>query len=81
MDVTPGDVTALISGISDDHRITPAVGSARRTDGRPADLRNPVHYPVTAVCAECGREIWCKAAMFAEWQHVTTGDSTTGGRR
>jgi hypothetical protein len=53
------------------HRITPKRGSARRVrDGRPADLRNPAHYPVTAVCLVCGQPIRCERWLRAEWRHI-----------
>lgn len=55
---------------SDGHTITPRLGSARQTNGHPADLLAPWHYPVTATCRECGREIWCKRYMHADWHHM-----------
>lgn len=61
-----------------DHRITPAEGSARRADGRPADLLNPLHYPVTAVCLECGRPIHEERYMFSDWEHVYEDDDPGG---
>ena len=54
----------------DDHRITPQLGSARRLDGTPADLRNPVSYPVLATCRECGRPVRCERYLFGEWEHL-----------
>jgi hypothetical protein len=54
----------------DNHQITPAEGSGRRLDGRPADLLNPLHYPILATCARCGRTVRCERYMFADWEHL-----------
>jgi hypothetical protein len=74
--LTPAEVTAIIGMIGpDDHAITPVAGSARRArDGQPADLRNPAHYPVVAVCLACGGAIFCERMMFCEWRHDTAED-------
>ena len=54
-----------------DHRIEPARGTARRVrDGKPADLPDSRHYPVTARCATCGRDIRLERLMFADWFHL-----------
>ena len=42
------------------HDITPVKGSARQLDGTPADLTRPSHYPIEALCLECGRPIRCE---------------------
>ena len=53
------------------HEAIPERRSARRVrDGQPADLRNPAHYPVTAVCQVCGRRIRCERWLRAEWYHL-----------
>jgi len=69
------DVTATTASIADDHRITPAEGSAHRADGRPADLLNPLDYPVTAVCLACGRPIRVERMMYSEWKHTGMGET------
>lgn len=56
--------------IYDDHTITPAEGSARRLDGRPADLLNPLTYPVLAVCARCGRTVRLERYFYSDWEHL-----------
>ncbi len=56
------------------HEIIPRPGTARRADGSLADLRNPLHYPVTAACDRCGREIRCNRYLTGEWRHVCGGD-------
>jgi hypothetical protein len=53
-----------------EHEIIPEPGMARRVRDQPADLRNPVHYPVTAVCKTCGQPIRCERHYLAEWRHV-----------
>ncbi len=71
VELTPADVTSLTSSISDDHRITPRLGSARRvSDGSPADLTSPLDYPVTAICLVCGRAIRCERYMSSDWEHT-----------
>ena len=64
-------VTAFNTG----HETIPEPGTARRIrDGQPADLRNPAHYPVTAVCVVCKRPVRCQRWLLAEWVH--TGPET-----
>ncbi len=52
------------------HDITPLEGSARRLDGQPADLTRPTHYPVEAICAECGQPVRCERWFLSEWRHI-----------
>ncbi len=61
-----------------DHEILPVPDSCYRTGagnaaGTPADLLNPLHYPVEAVCSGCGRGITCRVYMSgadgSEWAH------------
>jgi hypothetical protein len=59
--------------VTDDHEIIPGPGSARRVrDGQPADLKNPLHYPVVAVCLNCGQLIRTERWLLSEWRHVET---------
>jgi hypothetical protein len=61
----------MLACVTDDHGIVPRKGSARRVrNGQPADLRNPAHYPVTAVCQVCRRRIHCERWLRAEWYHL-----------
>lgn len=58
------------------HEIMPVADSAYvigpEFAGRPADLRNALHYPVEAVC-RCGRRIVCGRMLLigpeGEWRH------------
>lgn len=54
------------------HEMVPVKGTARSTGGanrgRPADLLNPLHYPVEAQCP-CGRPIRAED-FYADWQHA-----------
>ena len=52
------------------HEPFPEPGTARRANGEPADLAVPSHYPVTAACRECGREIWRRSLLLHAWQHM-----------
>jgi hypothetical protein len=62
----------VLLGISlGDHEIVPEPASARRVrDGEPADLNNPLHYPVTAICLVCGQPIRTERWLLSEWRHV-----------
>ena len=54
------------------HEIIPEPGTARRVrDGQPADLKNPLHYPIEAICMACGQPIRIERFYLAEWRHVT----------
>jgi len=64
------EMRAIFPGDPNDHHITPKAGTARQLDGAPADLLNPLHYPVLAVCAECGRAVRCERYFYAEWEHL-----------
>lgn len=52
------------------HAVTPVKGSTRRLDGLPADLMNPLDYPVEAVCLECGKPIRTEHFYSPAWQHI-----------
>lgn len=47
-----------------DHEITPLRASARRLGGAHADLMNPAHYPVEALCVQCGQPIRCERCVI-----------------
>ena len=60
--------------ITASHEILPERGTARRArDGEPARLTDPTDYPVTAVCAACGREIACDRWLRGSWYHTEPG--------
>jgi hypothetical protein len=63
-------VELVAEGHADGHAITPLRGSARQLDGTPADLNRPVHYPVEAICLECGQPIRCERYFLAPWAHI-----------
>src|SRR5689334_15222721 len=48
-------------------RVTVAWGSARQLDGTRADRTRPSHYPVEAVCLECGQPIRCERWFLGGW--------------
>lgn len=51
------------------HQAEPAPGSFRAATGGDADLFDPEHYPVRAVCQVCGKPI--KAETFLRpFQHA-----------
>lgn len=65
------DGVVLLSISLGDHEIVPEPGSARRVrSGEPADLKNPLHYPVGAVCIACGQPIRTERWLLAEWRHT-----------
>jgi hypothetical protein len=39
-------------------------------DGQAASLLNPAHYPVEALCLECGQPVRCERYYLAEWRHI-----------
>lgn len=55
------------------HEIVPkpgtvySIGPSRA--GREADLRNSLHYPVEALCAECGERVTCDGYLLGRWRH------------
>ena len=59
-----------LSNTSTSHDITSVKGSARQLDGTPADLTRPSHYPVEALCLECGQPIRCERWFRSEWVHL-----------
>jgi hypothetical protein len=68
---------SLIPG-GDGHEIVPERGSScRERDREPADLRNPAHYPITAVCKVCGQPIRCERWLRAEWRHIRDGEDSS----
>ena len=60
----------MTAHVGSDHAITPVPGSARQLDGQPASLLNPAHYPVEALCIECGRPIRVERYYLADWRHI-----------
>jgi len=53
------------------HEIIPKPGTARSVrSGEPADLKNPLDYPVQAVCLVCGQPIRTERWLLAEWRHI-----------
>jgi hypothetical protein len=52
------------------HDITPVKGSARQLDGNSANLTRPSHYPVEALCLECGQPIRCERWFLGGWVHI-----------
>ena len=51
------------------HSPEPSAGTFRACDGQHADLFNPGHYPVLAICRVCGQEI--EAHSFLQpFQHL-----------
>ena len=61
-----------------DHAITPVQGSARMSDGTPADLLNPRDYPCEAVCLECGGPVRCEKWFRGTWKHIARFSLPTG---
>jgi hypothetical protein len=54
-----------------DHRMEPVQSTVRRArDGEPADLLNPLDYPVVARCRGCGQRIRDPRMMFSSWYHA-----------
>ena len=53
------------------HEIIPEPGTVRRVrGGKPADLTNPAHYPVTATCKTCGQPVRCDRWLRSRWYHT-----------
>lgn len=56
-----------------EHEIVPQVASAfsmyGMNAGRLANLNNSTHYPVEALCADCG-EVIETDHFYAEWRHT-----------
>jgi hypothetical protein len=54
------------------HDITPKPGTVRRVrSGEPADLKNPLQYPIEAICMECGQPVQNERWLLSEWYHVS----------
>ena len=59
-----------------EHAITPRLDTAYSMKGAntglPANLLNPFHYPVEAVCEECGQMIRCEHFYSSDggWEHL-----------
>lgn len=51
------------------HSPEPAAGTFRTSDGQHADLFNPRHYPVRAVCQLCGEDIQA-GSFFRAFEHI-----------
>lgn len=62
------------------HAITPVPGSCRQLDGTPADLMKEAHYPVEAVCQECGGPIRIERHYSPMWDHVERFSGPSGSR-
>jgi hypothetical protein len=61
----------VLACVTDDHEIVPEPGTAHRVrDSEPADLKNPLHYPIVAVCLTCGRPIRTERWLLDEWRHI-----------
>jgi hypothetical protein len=59
-----------VSTFNTGHEIIPRPGTARRVrDGEPADPTRPTHYPVEALCLECGQPIRCER-FLGGWAHI-----------
>jgi hypothetical protein len=57
--------------VTNGHDITPKPGSVRSArSGEPADLKNPLHYPIEAVCIVCGQPVRNERYYLAEWRHI-----------
>jgi len=64
-----------VSTFNTGHEIIPEPGSVRRVrDGELADLRNPAHYPVVAVCMTCGQPIRTERWLLSGWRHLKPGN-------
>ena len=65
-----------MASLVSNHAITPLYGSARQLGGAHANLMNPRHYPVEALCVECGQPVRCEryviigASGVDDWQHI-----------
>ena len=65
------DWVVLLSISLGGHEIIPKPGTVRSVrSGEPADLKNPLDYPVKAVCKTCGQLIRTERWLLAEWRHI-----------
>jgi hypothetical protein len=63
----------VLACVTGDHEVLPDPGTARRVrDGQPADLLNPAHYPVRAVCRTCGEPARIERFYLGEWRHLSS---------
>jgi hypothetical protein len=54
------------------HDITPRPGTVRRVcSGEPADLKNPLHYPIEAICMVCDQPVRNERWLLSEWYHLS----------
>jgi hypothetical protein len=63
-----------VSGIAGLHATRVIADSAYRSGpgnctGSPADLRNPWHYPVEAVCGACSQVLY-RVSLDDDWEHT-----------
>lgn len=69
--------TEIAAGPATRHEALPRPGTAYTMEGfnaaRPANLRNPLHYPVEGICS-CGEMIRCEYMLplgpGANWEHL-----------
>jgi hypothetical protein len=62
-----------MASLVSNHAITPLLGSARRLGGAHANLLDSRHYPVEALCLECGRPVRCERYIAIgddDWIHI-----------
>jgi hypothetical protein len=65
------DGVVMLSISLGDHEIVPEPGTVRSVrSGEPADLNNPLHYPIEAICIACGQPIRTERWLLAEWRHI-----------
>ena len=59
--------------ITNGHDITPKPGTVRSVrSGEPGDLKNPLHYPIEAICLVCDQHVRNERWLLSEWYHVST---------
>jgi hypothetical protein len=62
---------AIMQVVTNGHGITPKPGTVRSVrSGEPADLKDPLHYPIEAICIACGQPIRTERWLLAEWRHI-----------
>lgn len=66
-------LAVLAGGLDPGHDAAPVKGSAysaaKRFAGLPANVLNPWHYPVEALCSGCGNVIR-EESPYAGWAHT-----------
>jgi hypothetical protein len=61
----------VVHVVTNGHDITPKPGSVRSVrTGEPADLKNPLHYPVEALCLVCDKKVRNERFYLSEWRHI-----------